>query len=131
MKGLFLNLGGLANSPTRLAFKNFIKTHKSDFVLLAEPWMDFSKFPINWLHGLGLKLFALNNRQHLLPNLRCICKINHNPTILSITNQHVSFSLTNNHLTFGISDVYASTSSLSRRDLWNDLHFIQSQYNIP
>lgn len=130
MKGLFWNLRGVANPPTRLALQNLIKTNKPDFVLLAEPWMDFNKFPAKWLQRLGLKLFALNNRQNLLPNLRCICSINLNPSILSITNQLVSFSLSDNNVKFGISAIYASTFNLIRRELWCDLQALQSQYDF-
>jgi hypothetical protein len=93
MKGLFWNLRGLANSPTRLALKRLVLKYKPDFLLLAEPWMDFQKFLANWLHIPGFKLFALNDRQDLLPNLWSICKLNLSPSNLSTTNQKVSFTL--------------------------------------
>jgi len=131
MKVLFWNLRGLANSPTRLALKNIIETNKPDFVLLAELYIDFNKFPPKWLQRLWLKLFAINNRQNLLLNLWYICGINLNSSILTITNQFVNFSLTHNNLTFGIAAIYAFTSNLTRRGLWRDLRSLQSQFSIP
>lgn len=41
MKGNFWNVRGLANSPTRLALKKFINNNNPDFILIAEPWIDF------------------------------------------------------------------------------------------
>jgi hypothetical protein len=91
MKCLFWNLRGLANSPTRLALKSLILSNNPDIILIAEPWMNFECFPKFWLQNLGLKLFAVNSRVNLLPNLWCICKLNICSTIIAADVQHVSF----------------------------------------
>lgn len=131
MKCLFWNIRGLANSPTRLALKRLIVLHKPDIILIAEPWIPFNCFPFYWLNRLNLKLFALNNRPNLIPNLWCICSKNLNPNIINIDNQQVSFTITDNNKIFGFNAVYASTNYITRRQLWYNLQNIQNQHNIP
>jgi hypothetical protein len=69
MKCIYWNLRGLANSPTRLALKFFIIKHTPDIILISEPWMNVDQLPRRWLVNLHLKLFALNSRNNMLPNL--------------------------------------------------------------
>lgn len=69
MKCIYWNARGLANPPTRVALKRFILQHRPDVILLSEPWMDFVDFPRRWLVNLNLKLFVVNSRQNMLPNL--------------------------------------------------------------
>ena len=104
MKCVYWNTRGLANSPTRLALKKLIKQHKPDIILLSEPWMDFDDLPRRWLVSLNLKLFALNSRNNLLPNLWCLCKISLNPTLLASDDQHVSFTISENDKTLAFSE---------------------------
>lgn len=87
--------------------------------------MSVDKFPSGLLTKLGLKVFSVNDRQGLAPNLWCLCSIHITPKIIQVAKQHISFSL----LAFGqevyFSAVYASTSHVSRKDLWSDLNSIQ------
>jgi len=131
MKYIFWNARGLANSPSRLALKRLILLHMPDFIFISEPWMDFNDFPRNWFTRLHFKLFAVNNRNNLLPNLWCFCNINLNPVVLGVDNQQVSFSLVENGKSFACSAVYASTNYISRRALWNSLSNLQSQFALP
>ncbi|WJX17562.1 hypothetical protein P8452_07464 [Trifolium repens] len=73
----------------------------------------------------------MNNRNNLLPNIWCLCKLNLNPTLLATNDQHVSFSFTENNVTFALSAIYASTNYLNRRELWNSLTTLQNQHNLP
>jgi len=131
MKTLFWNIRGVANSPSKLALKRLIIVNKPDFVFIAEPWMTYDRFPSRWLNRLGLKLFSVNNRDNLNPNLWCICSIHLNPTILSISDQYVAFSITENNKTFCMAAIYASTCYIKRRALWNDLTSLIQQHNLP
>jgi hypothetical protein len=131
MKCLYWNTRGLANAPTRLALKHLINLYKPHFVFLSEPMMNFDDFPKRWLVNQNLKLFALNHRDNLLPNIWCLCNLDLNPTILALDDQHVSFTFTQNNITFALSAIYASTTYLKRRKLWNSLSTLQSQYNLP
>jgi hypothetical protein len=131
MKCIYWNARGLANNPSRLALKNIITQYHPDFIFISEPWMDFENFPRRWLSSLNLKLFAVNSRINLSPNLWCICKPHFNPHILAIDNQHITFSLTDNNQSFALSVIYASTNYLVRRQLWNSLNTLQSHLDLP
>lgn len=131
MKCVFWNIRGIANSPTRLALKRLIVKHNPDIIIIAEPWINFSSFPYYWLNRLDLKLFAINNRNNVTPNLWCICTKDLNPSIIDIDNQQVSFTISVDNLTFGFNAVYASTNYITRRLLWTKLQHIHNQYNIP
>lgn len=67
MKCLFWNVRGLANSP--LALKRLITVNKPSFVLIVEPWMHYKSFPTRWLARYDLKLFDVDDRDSLAPNL--------------------------------------------------------------
>jgi len=123
MIGIYWNIRGIANSPTRITLKKFI--------LISEPWIDFQSFPQNWFSRLGFKLLAMNYRNNLLPNIWCLCKVNISPSILAISSQHVSFTLSENSKTFAFSAIYALTNYITRRKLWTVLHQLQTQYNLP
>jgi hypothetical protein len=112
MKCIVWNARGLANSPTRLALKNIIQQHKPNIILLSEPWMDFVDLPRRWLANLNLKLFALNSRPNLLPNLWCLCKLSISPTLIASDEQHVTFTTCENNTVLAFSAVYASTNYL-------------------
>jgi hypothetical protein len=131
MKCLYWNVRGLANSPTRLALKRLVINNSPDIIIIAEPWMKFQSFLAFWLDRLNLKLFAMNNRGHLDPNLWCICRKDLNPNILSFDDQHVSFSVMDNNTDMCIAAVYGSTCYLKRRQLWLSLSNLQIQFPNP
>jgi hypothetical protein len=87
--------------------------------------------PSSWLAKQGLKIFAVNNRVNLLPNLWCICLLHINPTVLYLDDQQVAFSIKENDKDFCFSAVYASTSFLKRRTLWQKLRELQIQFDLP
>jgi len=127
MKGLFWEVRGLANAPSRLALK---RLYNPDICLTAEPWMNFYSFPRNWLSRIAFKLFALNKRENLLPNLWRLCANDINPSIVAIEDQFVYFTIAENGKTFGIIVVYASTYYLRRRQLWNKLDSLQNRHSL-
>lgn len=131
MKCFFWNLRGLANHPTKLALKNLIVKHKPDFCIIAEPWMSVVNLSQRWLHHLNLKIFAVNTRNNLLPNLWCLCASHLSPTILSLDDQQVSFQFDLEGKAFGVTAVYAATCYLRRRELWSAITNIQNQHLIP
>ena len=127
----YWNIRGLANSPSRLVLKRLLLTHKPDFVFISEPWMNFEAFPSSWLHRLGLKIFSLNERRNLQSNLWCICSLHINPTVVDLDDQQVSFSFVHNNTVLFTSAIYASTSNLRRKELWNKLNLLQAQHDAP
>ncbi|WJX18847.1 hypothetical protein P8452_08606 [Trifolium repens] len=93
--------------------------------------MKFVDMPRRWLLNLNLKLFAMNSRNNLLPNIWCICKSHLDPVILDSDSQQVSFSIKVNDKTVAFSVVYASTNYITRRQLWNKLNDLQTLHNLP
>jgi len=78
-----------------------------------------------------VEIFSVNNRNNLIPNLWCICAVRLNPIIYDITDQFVAFNVIEHDKSFGIVAVYASTSYIKRRQLWNDLTNLQNSFNLP
>lgn len=121
MKCLYWNIGGIANSPSKLALKNILKNYKPDLRVIAEPWMSHLNFFQAYWDRFDLKLFVVNNRDFLVPNLWCICKDTLDLQVQSIFDQHVSFQLHIKNITMGFVVVYASTCYVTRRRLWSKL----------
>lgn len=131
MKFLFWDAKGLANAPTRLALKSMILVHKLDLCYIVGPWVHFDKLLYIFFDILGLKLLTFNIRTNTTPNLWCFSAKNLDSTLISITNQFVSFRLQHNSNTFHIAANYASTCLFIRRILWHDLSFIHSHHPSP
>jgi len=93
--------------------------------------MNFESLPRGWFSNLGYKLFALNIRDNLQPNLWCLCTFNINPTPILITDQLVSFTFDYNNTKCGMAAVYASTCYLKRRQPWSSLQSIHHLNPIP
>ncbi|CAI8596840.1 unnamed protein product [Vicia faba] len=64
MKCLYWNIRGVAKASYRLALKRFLKLHNPDFLFIAEPKIDFVKFPKNWI--VGCPMFVLSKKLQLL-----------------------------------------------------------------
>lgn len=124
MKWLYLNARGFSNSPIRLTLKDLIKTHKP-----PKSWMNIVNFILPLLKCLDLKVFAINSREWLAPNLECICKKSLDPQVTFILDQHVSFTLT--IIQININVIYASTYHVIRRRLWMELSISKSPFFIP
>lgn len=73
MKVLFWNIRGIGNHDSRLVLKKLLALHKPDFLFIAEPWISFDALPVAFFSNFHFKLFAVNNRNQLLPNLWCLC----------------------------------------------------------
>lgn len=82
MNCIFWNVRGLTNSSIKLSLKRLVRNSKPKFVFIAEPWTDKAHFPYSWLSRLNMKFFDVNIRNHLLPNLWCLCDSDPNPEVL-------------------------------------------------
>jgi hypothetical protein len=131
MKGLYWNIRGIANKASKLALRRLINTEKPDFIIIAEPWMNFVNFPRRWLQRLDLKLFSVNERDNLLPNIWCICKNSLDPDLLCIDDQFVAFKVYALDKTFCVAAVYASNCYVKRRNLWAKLSDLTSMHCLP
>lgn len=68
----------------------------------------------------------MNNRNSLLPNLQGLCKSDLNPYVLSSSSRQCSLSICVDRQTVFIGVVYANTTYLKRRSLWNELIDLQA-----
>jgi len=125
MKCLFWNVRGLANNPSRLALKKLIISHKPELCFIA------SKLSARWLSKLNLKLFCVNTRDNLIPNLWCLCSTALNPSLIFVDDQHISIKVEVDGKVFGISAIYASTCYIRRRNLWSAISNTQNLNLIP
>jgi hypothetical protein len=93
--------------------------------------MCYDNFPSNWFARLGFKLFAVNNRFGLLPNIWCFCLLSLDPAIIHNDDQQISFTIKDSNVDVGLSVVYASTNYVKRRQLWHSLTVVQNSMLIP
>ncbi|WJX32857.1 hypothetical protein P8452_21136 [Trifolium repens] len=93
--------------------------------------MNIDDFPRRWLDNVGLKVFSLNIRNNLIPNIWCLCKLDMDPVVVSVDDQQVSFMFSVNDVSFGISAIYASVNYVKRRQLWTSLNSLQHQFQVP
>lgn len=131
MKCFYWNLRGLANSPTKFSLKKLLVKFKPDICFLSEPWMPISNLSQRYLNDLGLKVFAVNNRNNLLTKLWCLCALNLSPSLLDINDQYISIQVDVSGKEFGITVVYAFTCYIKRRNLWLAITNLYSQHDLP
>lgn len=91
--------------------------------------MSYANFPRNWLSNLNLKLFAMNHKDNSLPNLWCIYKDIIDLVLIATNDQQIYFVIEENNKKFGITMIYASTSYIHMRELWNT--FQPNKTDIP
>jgi hypothetical protein len=104
-----------------MVLKKLLVKHKPEFYFISEPWMSSSNFPVRWLSNLGLKLFDVNHRNNMIPNLWCLRATQVSPSLIFVDDQQISIKVEEEGKHFYI----------RRRNLWSTLSNIQNQYNMP
>lgn len=117
MKVLFCNCRGISNLLIRSVLKKFCSLHKLDFLFIAKPWIYLEKFYISFWRQLDLKPFAINHRNHVIPNFWGACNVNLSPTLLSSPSRQISFSIPLDGEVLFVAIVYASTA-LGSHEMW-------------
>lgn len=92
--------------------------------------MSFVDFPPRWLARLGLKIFVVNYKIDLDPNLWCCFLTNLNPELVSVDSQHVSFLIKKQDYFCGLTVVNASNNLVFKRDIWKNLNNLLNLHNI-
>ncbi|XP_024172190.1 uncharacterized protein LOC112178246 [Rosa chinensis] len=105
-----------------------VRVHRPCFVALSKPFVPINSINRSFWRSLGLFPFATNDRGFQAPNLWVLCHEALQPTVLSSTFQQVTFSCMIDGLLCIFTVVYAKTSIVGRRALWNDLREIHSTY---
>jgi len=131
MKCFYWNLRGLSNYPTKLALKKLLVKFKPELCFTSEPMMPINNLSPRWLHNLGVKVCAVNNRGSLLPNLWCLYSSQLSPTIINIDDQQFSIQVDLEGKSFGVTTLYASNCYIKRRQLWSAISHIQNHHKMP
>ncbi|XP_019435878.1 PREDICTED: uncharacterized protein LOC109342329 [Lupinus angustifolius] len=126
MKVFYWNCRGLGNSNTKLVLKKLCFINKPDIVFISEPMIQSSKINSSFWANLNLKLFLVNNRDPMLPNIWGICRLDINPVVIASSIQQISISVVFENQQVFISAIYAHTNYLRRRDLWAELLALMS-----
>ncbi|MCI08814.1 hypothetical protein A2U01_0029895, partial [Trifolium medium] len=94
------NIGREENIDTVLTSQEPQIAKESDFKLVTsrkrEPWMNIDNYPANWFSSMNLKVFAVNVRTNLLPNLWCLCSVNLDPVVIHADDQQISLIIKEN-----------------------------------
>ncbi|KAM2126596.1 hypothetical protein ACFX1R_006594 [Malus domestica] len=132
MKVLFWNIRGIGNDDSRTELSNICRLHHPDLVFIAEPMVTFNSISAAYWDSLNLSALTFNSRGTLAPNLWLLtssaCA---DPLVISISDQQVTVRCTFDHIPSQFTFVYASTSSIKRRDLWADFISLRPQTQVP
>jgi hypothetical protein len=120
MKCIYWNIRGVGNLETQLHLFQMIKTHKPDFLFLAEPLISFNSFPSWFWKKLNLHNHALNNNNST-PTLWCLWNKNYNISVLFNGPQCIALTYLDEGAPIYIAAIYASTFYINGRTLWLSL----------
>ncbi|CAN6558781.1 unnamed protein product [Malus baccata var. baccata] len=132
MKVLFWNIRGIGNDDSRTELSNICRLHHPDLVCIAEPMVTFNSISTAYWDSLNLSALTFNSRGTLAPNLWLLTSSTcADPLVISISDQQVTVRCTFDHIPSQFTFVYASTSSIKRRDLWADFISLRPQTQVP
>ncbi|XP_061993882.1 uncharacterized protein LOC133711805 [Rosa rugosa] len=126
MKLLYWNARGIANDDTQRALLDMVRIHRPLFVCLSEPFILLESINRSFWRSLGLVPITTNNRGLQAPNLWVLGQEALQPTVISSTDQQITFSCSLDGLLCVITAVYARTTIVGRRMLWQDLSMINT-----
>jgi hypothetical protein len=130
MKCIFWNIRGIGNLETQVHLFHLVKTHKPDFLFLAEPLITFTDIPSWYWKKLHLHNSIINQHNNT-PSLWCLWNNQYHITILLNTTQCIAFTFLVDGVPTYIAVIYASTLYLNRRKLWLDLTKLLSDNQGP
>jgi hypothetical protein len=130
MKCIFWNIRGIGNIETQVHLFYMIKTHKPDFLFLAEPLVSFSAIPSWYWKRLNLTHYVINNN-NTIPTIWCLWNNLQNTTVLLNNSQCIALSFYVGGVPNYIAAIYASTFYIKRRNLWQDLTTLLNNNNGP
>ena len=119
---LFWNCRGIRGEPTRRVLRELCHLHRPALVCIAEPMVDFSSISSSFWSSLGLHLVGMNDRGGLIPTIWVFaCDSFPEVQIVHCHDQHLTVSLSIDSRVHWYTFVYASTSTVVRRSLWQSL----------
>ena len=131
MKILFWNIRGIGNDDSHTELSNICRLHHPDLVCIAEPMVTFNSILVAYWDSLNLSALTFNSRGTLAPNLwLLISSTCADLLVISISDQQVTVRCTFDYIPSQFTFVYASTSSIKRRDLWANFITLRSQTQV-
>ncbi|XP_004301904.1 PREDICTED: uncharacterized protein LOC101292910 [Fragaria vesca subsp. vesca] len=130
MKIFYWNLRGIANDPTQNAFKEFVRSHSLEILCIAEPFVALESIPASFWRNLGMQFIGANDRGSQQPNLWVFCKISLVPwvRVLYSSDQQVSLQVMFDSTNCFVTAVYARTTVVGRRKLWEDITDVKGRF---
>ncbi|KAI9201019.1 hypothetical protein LWI28_016717 [Acer negundo] len=119
---LFWNYRGIRGEPMRRVLRELCRLHKPALVCIVEPMVDFSSISSGFLSSLGLRLVGMNDRGGLILTIWVFtCASFPEAQTVHCHDQHLTVSLSIGSRVHCYTFVYASTSIVVRRSLWQSL----------
>ncbi|KAK9912795.1 hypothetical protein M0R45_036636 [Rubus argutus] len=132
MKTIFWNIRGLANSSTQRTLGSLVKKYSPDFLFLAEPMTVITTIKQSFWRSIGMNLIGVNDRGQRLPNIWLFCSANvSSPLVVSSSSQHLFLQFNVGGVLHGMVFVYAATTVVKRRSLWQSLALVCSAFSGP
>ncbi|KAI9157503.1 hypothetical protein LWI28_023591 [Acer negundo] len=119
---LFWNCRGIRGKPTKRVLRELCRLHRPALVCIVEPMVDFSSISSGFWSSHGLLLVGMNDRGGLIPTIWVfICALFPEAQIVHCHDQHLTVSFSIGSRVHYFTFVYASTSAMVRRSLWQSL----------
>ncbi|KAK9904622.1 hypothetical protein M0R45_000540 [Rubus argutus] len=130
MRILYWNLRGIANDPTQNALKGFVRDQCPEILCISEPFVSLDSIPCSFWRMMNLVAICTNDRGSSIPNLWVFCKPALWPLVrvLYVTDQQVTLQVMLDSVNCIITAVYARTSVVGHRKLWNDLVEVKGRF---
>lgn len=87
MNIIFLNIRGIGNNDSHLAFRDMCRLHNSSLVFVVEPMVAYDAIH-NWFwRNVHFTNYCLNIREPLIPNLWVVCGSEFVYTVIFVSSQ--------------------------------------------
>lgn len=132
MKVLYWNIREVDSDSPRNALANNYRKFRSDFVCIAEPFVDIINVPTNYWRSLGLSHVASNSRHSKLPNIWLFASNSFaDIKVIDVDAQQLSIEFSANNSLRRITFASASVFYRVRRSLWEKIIQNKNSWNGP
>lgn len=121
MRIIYWNVRRFGNPKSRRMVIKLCSDYKPEFMFLPEHFIEANQVSDQFWSSLSLKIFVVNNRNTLSPNLWGVWHSRLDPLLISVSDQQIAFLVVLDNCRIFVSDVYACTTYILRRQLWLEL----------
>ena len=123
---IFWNVRGIGNNDARVAFSEMCRLNNPSLVFVAEPMVLYGSIPNWYWHSIRVTNYCVNKRDPIIPNLWAVWGSEVLYTVIFASSQCLVMEHVCKGIKIYIAGVYASTSYITRRQLWADLTMLQT-----